>query len=167
LINKQLNSAKLSVVAPPAKLGITGRVGIVTVKIGLIQLFLVVTYFMPRSHPTQDILDTATRITDHVQAVYDEQCLRSVFYMGGDINDQFGKEKHVTGILMPTQHAAVGPKEPAPEGINAHIVKTFCKANYLSIASTFYRTGPTYYGIDSTSKIDHLITNTSNMPNIQ
>ena len=70
----------------------------------------------------------------------------------GDLNDGFGLEMGAIGKLeLHPKEGVVGNREPVSE-------QEQCKVNYMSVATTYCKTGATFYSHNGgKSKIDHIL----------
>ncbi|CAK0810231.1 unnamed protein product, partial [Prorocentrum cordatum] len=156
LLNKRLSGRVQRVVAPPTTSGITGRIGMITVTVGTIDLALFPTYIPPRGMAVNTHKGITRNILKWTQSELDKlghNCLPIIL---GDYNCAFGMRRDTTGRKYIEATESIGIEEPALENITSSQMRDFLDDDHLAITDTFRRTGPTYYGGARTSKIDHV-----------
>ena len=55
----------------------------------------------------------------------------------------------------------IGPIAPERENVNGTLLREFCELMHLQCLNTYYDIGPTYYGMNNTSRPDYIISHTT------
>ncbi|CAK0909260.1 unnamed protein product, partial [Prorocentrum cordatum] len=87
--------------------------------------------------------------------------------IAGDFNSGFGIRRDVTGTAYIKEDGHIGVCEPVHESNVSMQIRQFAAEQHMSVATTHWTTGPTYFQRGASSKIEHFICPTPALASIQ
>ena len=135
-----------------------GRAALLRYRNGTEDLAFAGMYFPPKpaSHVKPQCWKVAKGIVDWMQDQIAKLPQRCTLFTFGDINDDFGRIRHngSSNFSEVTTSASLGTARLGDEKFISTRFRHMCERNMQAIASTFWKTGPTYQGHDKSSYVD-------------
>ena len=144
------------VFVPPVEL--TGRVGAVRIRNKTVDLTVFVPYLPPRGIQGENYsAQCALAVLRWIEKILQQTPQRSMPIILGDLNDSFGLVKTEEGTTLLQSDFCVGDELPGVQHKTAEVVRDWATRHSMSIATTFWHTGFTFFNGHKKSKIDHII----------
>ncbi len=112
--------------------------------------------FPPRNN-NAEFQETVQALLDWLHDILGRLGTRTTPTVAMDLNDGLGIQQNSLGNWSTQEDPFVGTQEPQHEHLTSSKLRTLLEAHSLCAISTFWKTGPTYYGEHSSTKIDHYL----------
>eukprot|EP00959_Pyramimonas_sp_CCMP1952_P065829 1374435-Pyramimonas_sp.AAC.1 len=154
LVHRRMDQNCLrEIYTPPTSL--QGRVAGVKLATSTMDLAIFPVYYAPVHTKRYD--EIGARIGDWLETTTDRLGTRTFIVIAGDVNSDFGLHRSTDGIVQKTINSCLGTYAKTIENENGTAFRKMCQSSDLSIITTNYDTGPTYFGPrGGTSKVDHI-----------